>query len=140
MASVSEPNAILKVVLIEDSRELLALLTEMLNEIPTVKVVASAATEQDALEVFKTTSADLAIIDLELQSGTGLNLLKNCCQPQALDHALHFLVFSNYANRVIQHRCMELGAKAFFDKSFQLEELLDFVQSRALQKRVGYST
>mgnify|MGYP003598234430 FL=1 len=41
------------------------------------------------------------------------------------------MVFSNHAHPVVQSRCLTLGAVAFFDKSFQTDELLEFVQRTA---------
>lgn len=46
------------------------------------------------------------------------------------------VVFSNHAHPVVRSRCLNLGAVAFFDKSFQTDELLEFVQ-RAAEKRPG---
>jgi len=47
------------------------------------------------------------------------------------DRQIGVVVFSNYSNLVIRHRCLSLGARAFFDKSFQIDELLEFVQKQA---------
>ena len=41
------------------------------------------------------------------------------------------VVFSNHAHPIVQSRCLALGARAFFDKSFQMDDLLDFVQATA---------
>ena len=122
----------LRVLLVEDSIELQAMLQAMLSEIPSVEVIASVESENDALAVMRDDHTDLAIVDLELRSGTGLGVLKNL--HDSLDgnnRRIGVVVFSNYSNLIIRHRCLSLGAKAFFDKSFQIDELLEFVQKQA---------
>jgi len=68
----------LRVLLVEDSIELQAMLQAMLSEIPSVEVIASVESENDALAVMRDDHTDLAIVDLELRSGTGLGVLKTC--------------------------------------------------------------
>lgn len=130
-----------RVLLVEDSVELQAMLQAMLCEIPSVKVIGSVGSEQEALEMMRGECADLAIVDLELESGTGLGVLKSLNDDcmQLNNKLLGVVVFSNYSNLVIRHRCLSLGAKAFFDKSFQIDELLEFVQQQALGRAKGLS-
>lgn len=125
-------QTLLKVLVVEDSIDLQLLLRAMLSEISGVEVIASVESEEEALEAIRSSCADLAIVDLELDSGTGLGVLKNLFEsPELNKHPVSVVVFSNYSNLVIRHRCLSLGAKAFFDKSFQVEELLEFVQVQA---------
>ena len=124
----------LKVLVIEDSVDLQLLLGAMLREIPDVEVVASVGSEAAAIEALQPSPADLAIVDLELESGTGLNFLKKVAEQAENGKPVKAVVFSNYSNLLIRHRCLSLGAKAFFDKSFQIDELLEFVQAEASGK------
>lgn len=120
----------LKILLVEDSADLQALLRAMLSEIPDVEVIAIVDGEAEAVRFVESTSADLAIVDLELQEGSGLGFLKKTDQFLTAS-GLKVVVFSNYSNLVIRHRCLSLGAHAFFDKSFQIDELLSYVQQEA---------
>ena len=120
----------LGIVIVEDSPELCALLAEMLTEIPGVDILGVADSEKSALELLATQTPDLAVIDLELKSGNGLNVLAQV-RAQEKKGSVKTLVFSNYANSIIRNRCHMLGATAFFDKSFQMDELLDYVQAEA---------
>ena len=125
-------QTLLKVLVVEDSIDLQLLLRAMLSEISGVEVIASVESEEEALEAIRSSCTDLAIVDLELDSGTGLGVLKNLFEsPELNKHPVSVVVFSNYSNLVIRHRCLSLGAKAFFDKSFQVDELLEFVQAQA---------
>nr|WP_294885870.1 response regulator [uncultured Limnobacter sp.] len=130
----------LRVLLVEDSIELQAMLQAMLGEIPSVEVIASVESEKDALAVMRDDHTDLAIVDLELRSGTGLGVLKNLHDSlDGNDGRVCVVVFSNYSNLVIRHRCLNLGARAFFDKSFQIDELLEYVQKQASAHAKGLS-
>lgn len=120
----------LKILLVEDSTDLQALLRAMLSEIPDVEVIAIVDGEAEAVRFVESASADLAIVDLELQEGSGLGFLKKTDQVHTTG-GLKVVVFSNYSNLVIRHRCLSLGAHAFFDKSFQIDELLSYVQQEA---------
>ena len=130
----------LRVLLVEDSIELQAMLQAMLGEIPSVEVIASVGSEKDALAVMRDDHTDLAIVDLELRSGTGLGVLKNLHDSlDGNDGRVGVVIFSNYSNLVIRHRCLKLGARAFFDKSFQIDELLEYVQKQAWAHAKGLS-
>ena len=120
----------LKILLVEDSADLQALLRAMLSEIPDVEVIAIADGEAEAVRFLESAGVDLAIVDLELQEGSGLGFLKKTDQVLTKG-GLKVVVFSNYSNLVIRHRCLSLGAHAFFDKSFQIDELLSYVQQEA---------
>lgn len=125
---------VLKVLVVEDSIDLQILLRAMLNEIPSVEVVASVDNEEAAVQALKACCADLAIVDLELAAGTGLGFLKILSEQLDTNQQVKVVIFSNYSNLIIRHRCLSLGAKAFFDKSFQIDELLEFVQAEASGK------
>ena len=119
----------LRVVLVEDSAMLRGMLCEMLAELDGVGVVAEAEDEQGALAALETQRPDLAIIDLELRQGSGLGVLRQLqAEPERFGRP-RAVVFSNYGHAPVRARCEQLGVERFFDKSFQLDELIDFVQA-----------
>ena len=118
-----------RVVLVEDSAMLRGMLCEMLAELDGVGVVAEAEDEQGALAALETQRPDLAIIDLELRQGSGLGVLRQLqAEPERFGRP-RAVVFSNYGHAPVRARCEQLGVERFFDKSFQLDELIDFVQA-----------
>ena len=120
-----------RIVLIEDSPLLCAMLREMLDELEGVEVVADAADEQGALSQLEQHQADLAIVDLELRAGSGLGVLDRLhAEPARYGHP-RAVVLSNYGHGTVRARCHACGAEHFFDKSFQMDELLDFVQAQS---------
>lgn len=128
----------LRVVLVEDSAVLRDLLAGMLNGIDGLEIVGFANSEATALEMLRLQRPALAIVDLELQCGTGLKVLAAIQAAPAQFGSPRTVVFSNHAHPVLQGRCRTLGALAFFDKSFQMDELLEFVQTEAERKAAAH--
>jgi len=121
----------LRVVLIEDSEVLRELLSGMLGGIDRLEIVGSADNEADSLVVLRRERPDLVIVDLELRAGSGLGVLAAIQAAPERFGASRAVVFSNHAHAVVQAKCRMLGAVAFFDKSFQMDELLFFVEGEA---------
>lgn len=115
-------------VIAEDNPALLELLTGILGGIDGISVVGSAASEGEAIALIRTIRPQLAIVDLELRTGTGLKVLSVIQSMSNEPGSTRAVVFSNHAHPVVRSRCLALGAEAFFDKSFQMDELLEFVQ------------
>ena len=116
-------NAALRVVVIEDSAPLRAYLCHLLGELEGVEVVAEASDEQGAISALAQRECDLAIVDLELASGSGLGVLEAC---RKRNKAQKMVVLSNYATPDVRMRCAQLGVDAVFDKSNEIEALVDY--------------
>lgn len=128
MATARPP---VRIVLVEDSAALRDLLAEMLADAGGVEIVGSADSEPAAIDLLRQLHPDLAIIDLELRDGTGLKVLAALQGMQACADTPQAVVFSNHTHPIVRERCRRLGAQAFFDKSFQLDELLAYVHAAA---------
>lgn len=111
--------------LVEDSATIRENLISTLEEIAPVQVVGFAETEHEACAWLSAHDADwkLVIVDLFLKEGSGLGVLKGC-QKRGADQKV--VVLTNYATTDIRRRCAELGSDAVFDKSNELEELLEY--------------
>lgn len=115
----------LRTFIVEDSpvirENLIATLEEMLP-----LTVVGFATDETAAVRWLTDPAhacDLAIIDIFLERGTGLGVLK---AARAARRGAHLVVLSNYATADLRRACVELGADRVFDKSSDIEALLDY--------------
>lgn len=111
--------------LVEDSATIRENLISTLEEIASVKVVGFAETEAEASLWLSANNGDwqLAIVDLFLKEGSGLGVLKGC-QNRNADQKV--VVLTNYATNDIRNRCAQLGSDAVFDKSNELDELLEY--------------
>ena len=119
--------------IVEDSVTIRDNLISTLEEIAPVKVVGFAETEQEASLWLLNNNFDwkLAIVDLFLKEGSGLGVLKRC-QNRGADQKV--VVLTNYATDDIRQRCAELGSDAVFDKSNELDELLDYCMQATARK------
>jgi len=119
--------------LVEDSATIRENLISTLEEIAPVKVVGFAETEHEASAWLFANNGDwqLAIIDLFLKEGSGLGVLKGCQNRNANQKVV---VLTNYATTDIRRRCAELGSDAVFDKSNELDELLDYCMHATSRK------
>jgi len=111
--------------IVEDSETIRENLISTLEEIAPVKVVGFSSTELEASIWLSEHNRDwqLAIVDLFLKDGTGLGVLKGCQYRNAYQKVV---VLTNYATDDIRRRCIELGADAVFDKSIELDQLLEY--------------
>ena len=67
---------------------------------------------------------DLAIVDLFLREGSGLNILEALQRKRRPGQRL--IVLSNHASKDVRWRCQQLGADAVFDKSTEIDALVDY--------------
>ena len=127
-ADVAEGRLIrvaLRTFIIEDNVVIRENLVDALEELASISVVGYAETETQARSWLLSNPAhwDLAIVDLFLKEGSGIGVLQ-ACQVRAPDQKL--VVLSNYATLDVRRRCAQLGVDAVFDKSNEIDDLVDF--------------
>jgi two-component system OmpR family response regulator len=117
----------LKVFLIEDAGKIRATLIELLQQTGRIEVVGYAESEREALDQLRSTDWDAAIVDIGLREGSGLGVLAGL-KRDARTYGKRF-VFTNSPSVALQLRSIALGADGFFDKSRDLESLVDRLQA-----------
>ena len=105
-----------RVFLVEDIQRMRGLLMDLFASMGGFKVVAAASTEAEANLWLDEHAGewDLAIIDLVLDQGGGMNVIRRC---KSDPDGGRIAVFSSYATPGVRQHCMDLGADAVFDKS-----------------------
>jgi len=125
-------TSVLRAFIVEDSPVILLNLTAALEELqPTrVRVVGHAADEENAVRQLQElgSDVDLIIIDLFLKQGSGLGVLGALARA---DLPARRIVVTNYATPDIRLRCQAMGAHQVFDKSIDLDALLDYCAGRS---------
>jgi DNA-binding NarL/FixJ family response regulator len=109
--------------IVEDSSTIRDNLIETLKELADVVPVGATESEHEAKRWLAANAWDLAIIDLFLREGSGMNVLEACRRRRA---GQKVVVLSNHSSRDVRWRCSQLGADAVFDKSTELEALVDY--------------
>lgn len=104
-----------RVFLVEDMRKMRGLLSDLFASLGGFRIVGHAATEAEAdlwLEEHHN-DWDLAVIDLLLDQGSGMGVIRKCkeCGPGKV------VVLSSYATPGVCKHCLGLGADAVFQKN-----------------------
>lgn len=128
-------TSMLKVFLIEDSLLLQELLGGILGELDGVEFCGCAEGETEALSRLAETPVDLVIIDIELKQGSGIGVLDALQTDSGLYGSPGKVVLTNYAHTTMRQRCDRFGMDAFFDKSMQINQLVEYVNEAAARKR-----
>ena len=117
--------SVLKTYIVEDNPIIRENLIDALQEMLPVQVVGTATDENTAVEWLSEhrNDADLVIVDLFLEQGNGLGVLR---AAQALHAQQAMVVLTNFATPDMSRKCHELGADRVFDKSNELDELLAY--------------
>ena len=111
--------------IVEDNATIRENLVATLEELAGVKAVGFSETEDEgkAWLAQNDQAWDLAIVDLFLRQGSGLHVLEACRDRQPDQKVV---VLTNYATRDIRKRCAQLGVDAVFDKSNEIDALIEF--------------
>jgi two-component system OmpR family response regulator len=124
---------VLHALLVEDNRVIRENLIPTLEALSQARIEGVAETEAEAIGWLESNEGwDVAVIDLFLREGSGLNVIAWCSGRKANQRVV---IFSNFATNEVRRRALLLGADAVFDKSTEVDGLLDFLESLALQLR-----
>jgi DNA-binding NarL/FixJ family response regulator len=93
---------------------------------PDLEVCGMAGSEQEGIELFKQEHPDLAIIDLSLKEGDGLDLIKSVAS-QFPD--VKILVVSAHDESLFAHRVLSAGALGFINKQEAPSKLIDGIHA-----------
>ena len=115
----------LKTYLVEDNLTIRENLIATLEELVNIENIGTSDSENEAKAwlVANPQDWDLAILDLFLKQGSGLGVLAACRDRKPSQKVV---VLSNYATADIRQRCAQLGVDAVFDKSNEIDALVEF--------------
>ena len=122
----------LKAYVVEDNETIRENLINALEELTCVRVVGNSATEDEGLQWLEQNAGqwDMVIVDLFLQRGSGIRLVQRIHRRS---NSQKVIVFSNYVNASVRKRCAQLGVDAVFDKSTEIDFLVDYCARHCFQ-------
>lgn len=88
------------------------------EQLPAPVQILEADTAGDAMVLFRTEAPDVVVLDLQLEQGSGFDALE---KMRTENPTIPVVVLTNYATPQYRERCLQLGARAFFDKSFEFD-------------------
>ncbi len=122
-------------IFIVDDHELLRMGLAQLISSQGWKVCGQAGEGPAALQQIRELLPDLAIVDLRLQTGDGLELIK---QMRASTPGVRILVFSMHDEELYAERCLKAGAHGYLSKQAPIPMLLDAIQ-RVAEGKIALS-
>jgi DNA-binding NarL/FixJ family response regulator len=111
-----------RLLLVEDHASFRQTLALVFDAEPDFVVVAQAGTVAEARKVMRDREADLAVVDLSLPDGEGIELIEDLREANP-----HFaaLVLTASLDRAEHARAVEAGAAGVLHKSTDVDEILD---------------
>ena len=114
--ATTDDEELMHALVVEDSPQIAERLVELVSVPERVEVVATAATEDEALAACDRHSIDLAIVDLQLAQGTGFGVIRRLRAATGA-HPACIVVLTNHAVPALKVAAFEAGADFFLDKS-----------------------
>jgi DNA-binding NarL/FixJ family response regulator len=114
----------LTVYIVDDSPLVRERLIETIAEVPNARVVGEAIALREALEGVRTVRPRVLILDIQLQQGSGLLLLKQIRAARTFRPELVIIV-TNYPTDAYRQASRECGADHFFDKASEFDRVRD---------------
>jgi len=116
---------IMNVVVVDDSRILRERVVNLISELPGISVIGKAGNSIDAINVVRRTKPDLVILDIRMPGENGIEVLKKIKKKKP---ETKVIIFTNYPNDQYKSESLKAGADYFFNKSDDIEELLNVVK------------
>jgi DNA-binding response OmpR family regulator len=114
--SRTQDEEVMNALVVEDSPQIAERLVELVTVPNRVDVVATAATEDEALSACDKHTIGLAIVDLQLAQGTGFGVIRRLRAATGANPAC-IVVLTNHAVPALKVAAFEAGADYFLDKS-----------------------
>ena len=110
----------MKVALVDDSTELRNLVRDLLADVPGLEIAGEAGDVLEAVELITALHPDVVILDINLPSGNGIEVLRRIKQLQPAP-----IVVMLTGLRTVEYRtaCANAGADYFFEKTTDLAPL-----------------
>ncbi|QDV61895.1 MULTISPECIES: response regulator transcription factor [Crateriforma] len=93
---------------------------------PDLAVCGEAADQDEALEVIDRTHPDLAVVDISLKSGSGIDLIKIL---KTKTPELKTLVWSMFDESLYAERALRAGAKGYINKQQVTDKIIEAIRT-----------
>jgi two-component system, NarL family, response regulator DesR len=132
---VLEPTKPLRVLIAENHRDLSDVMSQLIDTEPDMQCVGQVSDAAEVLAAARSASADVLILDLMLQGGSGLPLVEQLTRSMP---ELRVIIFSGLANSEdVAREVKRRGAAAFVTKGCDFQVLLDALRPPAQAPRMA---
>lgn len=120
------PVNALRVVVADDNDDLSRVLADVIDGEPDLHCAARVASVDRVVTVSRAARADVLLLDVNLQGGTGLDVLDELKRELP---RVRVLVFTGYAQPELEAEALRRGADGFVAKNGDLDALLERIRS-----------
>ncbi len=117
---------ICKVLIVDDHPAVREGLSMRINQQPDMNVCAEAGCVQEALQLLTQIQPDVAVVDISLKDGNGIDLIKRI---KADKNPLRILVWSMHAESLYAERAIRAGALGYINKEQTTGQLVEAIRS-----------
>jgi two-component system response regulator DevR len=118
----------LSVLLLDDSDLIRSRLCWLVRQVSEVKLVELCRDVPEALQACETVKPDVAVIDLRLPSGSGIEVVNHL---KATLPSCVIIVLTSLAGAEVRQTCLAAGAHYFFNKATEFERVAEVLASLA---------
>jgi DNA-binding NarL/FixJ family response regulator len=115
-----------KILLVDDHPLVREGLANLIHQQPDLEVCGQAGSEPEALELVRTVQPAVAIVDITLETGSGLELVKSI---KALHPAVTVLVLSMHDESLYAERALRVGARGYIMKREAAKKIIQGIRS-----------
>lgn len=127
-----EQSASIRILIVDDHPVVRAGLASMLSTQPSLKVVGSASSGEEAIQMLQVQEVDLALLDLRMPGMNGIETLKAMKQSRL---CTRFLILTSYETDEDIYRAIQAGADGYLLKDTSLREMVEAIRSIHAGKR-----
>jgi DNA-binding NarL/FixJ family response regulator len=114
-----------KILIVDDHPLVRTGLAQLIGDCPDLEVCAEAGDMSGALKIIDASSPDLAIIDLSLAGGSGLDLIEHI---KSRDRNILMLVASMHDETLYAERVLAAGAHGYINKQEAQENIIQAIR------------
>jgi DNA-binding NarL/FixJ family response regulator len=116
----------IRVLLVDDHPLVREGLANLIRQQPDLEICGEAANEPEALELVRTVQPAVAIVDISLEQGSGIELVKSIKQ---LYPAVKTLVLSMHDEMLYAERALRAGARGYIMKREAAKKIIQGIHS-----------
>ena len=115
----------IKILLVDDHPLVREGLANLIRQEASMKICGEAATESHALELAGTVQPDVAIVDITLENGSGIELIKSI---KAMYPAVTSLALSMHEESLYAERALRAGARGYIMKREAAKKIIEGIR------------
>ena len=113
------------ILIVDDSDFIRERLVALCDEIENIGLVLEAKNSDQAYSQFTLLSPEIVILDIHIPGDNGIKVLENL---RKISKEVKIIILTNYPYDQYRKKCIELGADYFFDKSGDMNRILEICE------------